>query len=235
MVRRSTHQPLQPPHTKLFRFSVGLLALAIGGCSLGLTKGVEPIKPALEVPDLTASQNLATDQTPPKAVTAWQHLQQADKQLYAVLLRHALAPGTGDPAGFRLGDCTTQRNLSAEGRDQARRIGAAFRQRNIAVVQVLSSQWCRSLDTATLMALGPVEPFEPLNSFFSDRSPAAAQTAQIRDYLRSQPNRGVIIMVTHQVNITALTGVVPGSGQAVVVTLDERGNLGQVGLLDAGE
>ncbi|MEP0903399.1 hypothetical protein [Nodosilinea sp. FACHB-13] len=214
-----------------------MLALAIEGCSLGPTRGVEPINPALKVPALTAPQNLAVElETPrPEPATVWQHLQQADGQLYAVLLRHALAPGTGDPANFRLDDCTTQRNLSTEGQDQARRIGAAFRQRDIAVVQVLSSQWCRSLDTATLMDLGPVEPFEPLNSFFSDRSPAAEQTAQIRDYLRRQPDRGVIVMVTHQVNITALTGVVPGSGQAVVVTLDEARNLVQVGLLDAGE
>lgn len=103
------------------------------------------------------------------------------------------------------------------------------------MVQVLSSQWCRSLDTAALMDLGPVEPFEPLNSFFSDRRTAAEQTTAIQDYLSRQPNRGVIVMVTHQVNITALTGIVPGSGQAVVVTLDDEGNLVQVGLLNAGE
>lgn len=214
--------------------------MALGGCASSQAEiAFEALEPALDVPTLTqtAPQNLAVVPEPPRPqpVTVWDHLEQADQQLYAVLLRHALAPGTGDPAGFRLGDCATQRNLSAAGQDQARRIGAAFRERDIAVVQVLSSQWCRSLDTATLMDLGPVEPFEPLNSFFSDRSTTPTQTAQIQDYLRRQPNRGVIVMVTHQVNITALTGVVPGSGQAVVVNLDEGGDLVQVGVLDVGE
>ncbi|MEA5447280.1 hypothetical protein VB780_01780 [Leptolyngbya sp. CCNP1308] len=219
---------------------VGGLALVLGGCASGQPEiALEALEPALDVPTLaqTAPHDLAVVPEPPRPepVTVWEHLEQADRQLYAVLLRHALAPGTGDPAGFRLEDCATQRNLSAAGQDQARRIGAAFRQRDIAVVQVLSSQWCRSLDTATLMDLGPVEPFEPLNSFFRDRRTAADQTAQIQAYLSRQPNRGVIVMVTHQVNITALTGVVPGSGQAVVMTLDDEGNLVQVGLLDAGE
>ncbi|MFQ4137091.1 histidine phosphatase family protein [Nodosilinea sp. PGN35] len=198
----------------------------------------EALEPALAVPTLAqaAPQHLAAvAATAREPVTVWEHLEQADRRLYAVLLRHALAPGSGDPPGFQLGDCATQRNLSAEGQDQARRIGAAFRQRDIDVVKVLSSQWCRSLDTAELMALGPVEPFEPINSFFRDRGTAAQQTAQVRDYLRRQPNRGVIVMVTHQVNITALTGVVPGSGQAVVLTLDDEENLAQVGLLSAGE
>nr|WP_278002743.1 histidine phosphatase family protein [Nodosilinea sp. LEGE 06152] len=165
----------------------------------------------------------------------WDHLQRADEQLYVVLLRHAIAPGTGDPANFRLDDCATQRNLSAVGRSQAQQIGAAFRQRNIAVAQVLSSQWCRCLETAELMDLGPVEPYPPLNSFFRDRSTAASQTAQVQAYVRNQPNQGVLVMVTHQVNITALTGVVPGSGQAVVMALNEVGDLAQVGLLDAGQ
>jgi phosphohistidine phosphatase SixA len=162
-------------------------------------------------------------------------LQQADEQLYVVLLRHAIAPGTGDPASFRLDDCATQRNLSAAGRSQAQQTGAAFRQRDISVVQVLSSQWCRCLETAELMALGPVEPYPPLNSFFRDRSTATQQTNQVQAYVRNQPNRGVLVMVTHQVNITALTGIVPGSGQAVVVALNEEGELAQVGLLDAGQ
>ncbi|HSM80077.1 MAG TPA: histidine phosphatase family protein [Nodosilinea sp.] len=171
--------------------------------------------------------------SPAAPVTVWDHLQQADEQLYVVLLRHAIAPGTGDPANFRLGDCATQRNLSAAGQSQAQQMGAAFRQRRIAVAQVLSSQWCRCLETADLMALGPVEPYPPLNSFFRDRSTATQQTDQVQAYIRRQPNSGVLVMVTHQVNITALTGVVPGSGQAVVMTLNEAGELEPVGLLDA--
>ncbi len=191
------------------------------------------MEPALTLPtqSQTAPQKLTLGSNP-ESVTPWEHLQRANEQTYVVLLRHALAPGTGDPTGFRLGDCSTQRNLSAAGRDQARQIGAAFRQRQIPVAQVLSSEWCRCIDTATLMEMGPVEPFAPLNSFFRDRSTAAQQTAQVQTYLRNQSTRGVIVMVTHQVNITALTGVVPGSGQGVVMALDDDGELAQVGLLD---
>jgi phosphohistidine phosphatase SixA len=165
--------------------------------------------------------------------TVWGQLQRAEERLYVVLLRHAIAPGTGDPANFRLGDCSTQRNLSAAGQAQAQQLGQAFRRRQVDVAQVLSSEWCRCLDTATLMELGPVQPFAPINSFFRDRSTAAQQTAQLENYIRQQPSRGVIVMVTHQVNITALTGVVPASGQAVVVTPNDEGQLIQVGLLDA--
>lgn len=240
MVSCLTHRSSYRPVVQKVVRRVGWLALVLGGCASGRPElAFEALEPALDVPTLaqTASQDLAVVSEPvrPEPVTVWEHLEQADRQLYTVLLRHALAPGTGDPAGFRLGDCATQRNLSAAGQDQAQRIGAAFRERDIAVVQVLSSQWCRAIDTATLMDLGPVEPFEPLNSFFRDRSTAPMQTAQIQTYLRRQPNQGVIVMITHQVNITALTGVVPGSGQAVVVTLDEGGDLVQVGVLDVEE
>lgn len=240
MVSRLTHRASYRLLVRRVLGSLGGLALALGGCASDQVEiAFEALEPALDMPTLaqTAPQDLAVvPKTPrPQPATVWEHLEQADQQFYAVLLRHALAPGTGDPVGFRLDDCATQRNLSAAGQDQARRIGAAFRQRDIAVVQVLSSQWCRSLDTATLMNLGPVEPFEPLNSFFRDRRTAAEQTAQLQDYLNRQPNRGVIVMVTHQVNITALTGMVPGSGQAVVVTLNDAGNLVQVGLLNAGD
>ena len=214
----------------------GLMAAGLGGCDpQRADNAFNPLEPALALP--TLAQTSPADLAPasrPEPTTPWEHLQRADERLYVVLLRHALAPGTGDPAGFRIGDCATQRNLSPEGQAQAQRLGAAFRQRQISA-RVLSSQWCRCLDTAELMDLGPVEPFEPINSFFRDRSTAAQQTAQVQRYLREQPNQGVIVMVTHQVNITALTGVFPGSGQAVVATLDDAGELAQVGLLDVGE
>jgi phosphohistidine phosphatase SixA len=149
-------------------------------------------------------------------------LQRPEETLYVLLLRHALAPGTGDPAAFRLDDCSTQRNLSEEGRDQARRIGQSLRDRGVTVRQVLSSQWCRCLETAELMAVGEVEPLPALNSFFGDRSTAGAQTAAVQDYLLTEADRpGVIIMVTHQVNITALTEIVPRSGEAVLLQVEE--------------
>lgn len=155
----------------------------------------------------------------------WSHLQQATDKTIVVMLRHAIAPGTGDPANFTLGDCSTQRNLSEEGRQQARRIGAAFRDRNIPVTQVLSSQWCRCLETARLLDLGEVQPFPALNSFFGDRSRSTEQTAQIRQFLSENRNKpGVIVLVSHQVNITALSGVIPQSGEAVVMQVNGQVN-----------
>ncbi|MGD1896146.1 MAG: histidine phosphatase family protein [Phormidesmis sp.] len=161
----------------------------------------------------------------------WAKLAQAENETYVVLMRHAIAPGTGDPANFQLDDCSTQRNLSEEGRQQAIEIGETFRRRNIPVTQVLSSQWCRCLETAELMDLTPVDPFPPLNSFFRDRSTADTQAAQVKDYIAAnQDSPGVIIMVTHQVNVTGLSDVFPSSGSAVVVELngDQLDILGQI-------
>lgn len=137
---------------------------------------------------------------------------------YVVMLRHALAPGTGDPANFRLEDCTTQRNLSEAGRQQAIQIGATFRQYQIPVDAVFSSQWCRCLETAKLMNLGTVEPLPAINSFFQDSTTEPQQTAQVRQLILDRRNTsGVTILVTHQVNITAITGIVPASGSMVVL------------------
>ena len=139
------------------------------------------------------------------------------------LIRHARAPGTGDPAGFRLGDCATQRNLSDEGRAQARRLGEALRSRGIAVSRVLSSEWCRTRDTA-MLAFGAAEAFTALNSFFSDRTDEPAQSDAARATIGAWRGDGVLMMVTHQVNITALTGIVLREGEIVVV----RGRDGRV-------
>jgi broad specificity phosphatase PhoE len=134
------------------------------------------------------------------------------------MMRHALAPGVGDPSNFRLNDCSTQRNLSAAGRQQAERIGKAFRDRKIPIASVRSSQWCRCLETAKLLNLKPVEAFPPLNSFFSNASTKKQQTEAVRRLvLASRTAQGVTILVTHQVNITALTNVVPASGESVVL------------------
>ena len=166
----------------------------------------------------------AEDSRPLPAESLWDILQAPADALYVVLLRHALAPGIGDPADFTLGDCSTQRNLSADGRAQARQIGQLLRQRHIVVRELLSSQWCRCRETAELLSIGDPQPFPLLNSFFREPGKAASQTAGVRQYLLSRAAApGVIIMVTHQVNITALTGVVPLSGEAVVLKLDSSG------------
>ncbi|MBC7995774.1 MAG: histidine phosphatase family protein [Rhizobacter sp.] len=134
-----------------------------------------------------------------------------------VLFRHANAPGGGDPPGFKLGDCSTQRNLDDSGRAQARRIGEQFRQRGIKVGAVLSSQWCRARETAELAFPGMARDDANFNSFFDDRSSEPAQTAQALATLRRWRGPGVLVVTTHQVNISALTGVTPVSGEGVVV------------------
>lgn len=134
-----------------------------------------------------------------------------------VLFRHANAPGTGDPPGFRLGDCSSQRNLDDRGRRQARAIGMAFRARGIAVGRVLSSQWCRARETAEL-ALGPGVIEEPaFNSFFGDRAAEPARTAAAQAILLGWRGPGVLAVFTHQVNITALAGIAPASGEGIVL------------------
>lgn len=149
------------------------------------------------------------------------------------MMRHALAPGTGDPPEFRLDDCATQRNLSEAGREQARAIGRAFRDRGVPVAGVLSSRWCRCLETGRL-AFGTVTPFPPLDSFFQDRSTEPAQTAALRRHLKDWDGQGTLVLVTHQVNITALTGVFPQSGEMVVLTRDAAGGVRVAGRLVPG-
>lgn len=133
------------------------------------------------------------------------------------LLRHARAPGTGDPQGFRLEDCSTQRNLSPEGQEQARNLGETFRTRRIPVARVLSSRWCRSLDTARLAFGAMAEPYPALDSFFSKREQQQRQTETVRQLIEGWRGQGVLVLVTHQVNITALTGVFPSEGEVLVL------------------
>lgn len=151
---------------------------------------------------------------------AWDALKQGQA---VALIRHAIAPGLGDPPGFKIGDCTTQRNLSQEGRDQARRIGEFFLEKGVKETSVYSSQWCRCLETARLLALGPVKELPALNSFFEDRSTEETQTKQLRKFIMSLPADKPVIMVTHQVNITALTGIVPSSGEIIILQLTQDG------------
>lgn len=152
---------------------------------------------------------------------AWQALRQGGT---VALFRHASAPGTGDPANFRLDDCSTQRNLSEEGRRQAQRIGDQFRTRQVPVERVLSSRWCRALDTARLAFGSMAEPSVPLDSFFSGRNREPAQTLAVRQTIEGWRSAGVLVLVTHQVNITALTGIFPSEGEVLV--LRPRANSG---------
>ncbi len=134
-----------------------------------------------------------------------------------VLMRHALAPGGGDPTEFKLDDCNTQRNLSQAGREQAQRIGRAFAERGVKVAAVWSSQWCRTRETADLAFPGQRQDRPAFNSFFGRPESQAEQTRAALAQLQSWRGPGVLVVITHQVNITALTGVVPESGSGVAV------------------
>lgn len=155
----------------------------------------------------------------------WQQLRSEDGLV--ILYRHAIAPGGGDPAGFRLGDCSTQRNLSAEGREQARDIGRELRRNRVPVDEVRSSRWCRARDTARLMDVGPVRATPALDSVFTaSASRAARQERQTRQLIRAHRDQeGVLLLVGHQANIIDLTGVAPASGEGVVVRADRRGRI----------
>ncbi len=152
----------------------------------------------------------------------------ADEALWAllrgggqvVLMRHATTtPGVGDPPGFRLGDCPSQRNLTDAGRDEARRIGAAFRSRDVPVGRVLSSRWCRCLETAQL-AFGRAEPWDVLDSIFEDRHHEPERTRALRQVVGGRPADGNLVLVTHGANIVALTGVSPAPGEFLVLSAE---------------
>lgn len=131
------------------------------------------------------------------------------------IMRHALAPGNSDPSGFVLGNCSTQRNLDARGRAQAERIGAAFRARGVQFDTVFTSQWCRTRETADLLDLGVVIDAPSLNSFFDDRSTRDSQTRNTAARIRATEGR--LMLVTHQVNISALAGRSTRSGEVLVL------------------
>ena len=135
----------------------------------------------------------------------------------AVLLRHSITdPGIGDPPEFRLDSCSTQRNLSAEGRAQARRIGAWFEARGLVPARVRSSAWCRCIDTGTL-AFGRAEPWLALNSFFGEAGARDRQSGELGAALPRIAAGAFEVWVTHQVNITALTAEFVQMGEACVV------------------
>ena len=151
------------------------------------------------------------------------------------MLRHARAPGTGDPPGFRLGDCRTQRNLDDSGRAQARGISTWLHARGISRARVYSSQWCRCLETAALLDLGPVTPLPALNSFFERPQEREQRLTALRQFIaRQPPDGGLIVMVTHYVTIAALTGEGVSSGEAVVLTLADGNGLHMAERLDFG-
>jgi broad specificity phosphatase PhoE len=148
-----------------------------------------------------------------------------------ILMRHAATtPGTGDPDGFVLDQCGTQRNLSDAGRRDAARIGAAFVRLGIPVADVFSSRWCRCLDTAQL-AFGRATPAPVLDSMFGDDANAKARKLRAAQaWLATLRATGNLVLVTHDVNIRALAGPYVEQGAMVVATVGEAGVLRAAGV-----
>ena len=134
-----------------------------------------------------------------------------------VLIRHAVTtPGAGDPPGMRLDDCSTQRNLTDEGRAHARHIGEEWRKRAVPVDRVLSSPWCRCLETARL-AFGKAEVAEPLSNLFGRPENRERQVRELRALVEKHVGKGNLVLVTHGSTIAALTGVNPATGEMVIL------------------
>jgi len=151
-----------------------------------------------------------------------------------VLLRHALTtPGVGDPPGFKLDDCSTQRNLTDEGRAQAGRVGEAFRAHNIVIDRVLSSPWCRCIETARLAFDSTPEKAPALSNLFGRPENKDPQVADLRKLVGGFGGRGNLVLVSHGSTIVALTGVSPEPAEMVVVKPDGGGNFSVLGRLSA--
>jgi len=141
---------------------------------------------------------------------------------HVALIRHGNAPGPslgagGDPPGFRLGDCRTQRNLDETGRGEAKALGEAFRRHGVRVERIQSSPWCRCLETAQLMAVGQVETSHALIPS-TDRNPnAPAALRALQETISNWGGPGTLVLVTHGLTIRALTGIVPGQAETVVL------------------
>ena len=162
----------------------------------------------------------------------WDKLQGTNPKGYVLLLRHTIAPGVGDPENFKLNDCSTQRNLSQVGRDDAKAVGDWLKRRDIKISRVESSRWCRAKQTAQLLGIGKVRLNSNLDSLFESADPAKAiQTVRVKKQIVDWRNKsGLLVLVGHFINIGAVTGVGVGSGEGVLVKADSKGKITVVGL-----
>ncbi len=141
---------------------------------------------------------------------------------HILMLRHAMAPGFGDPENIKIGDCSTQRNLDGTGRTQSKQIGAWLKHNNIKPSAIYSSQWCRCLETAKLMDVGNVKELPALNSFFEMTENREPNLKKLNAFIAAQNTTNkLIIMVTHSVTISAIAGHSVASGDGVLLKLNK--------------
>ena len=146
---------------------------------------------------------------------AWNLAQEGNK---IILIRHSLAPGGGDPPGFKINDCKTQRNLNRTGINQSKKIGKLFKKNKVPVDQVLSSQWCRCKDTAKY-AFGNFKEFAALNSTFQSpyNKNEGKQLKELYKFIKKWDGKGKnLVLITHYSIITAVSNAVPSSGEIII-------------------
>ena len=169
---------------------------------------------------LFALSTLALAETDPNGAAMFERMKTGG---HILMIRHALAPGYGDPANFQIGDCSTQRNLDGRGRAQAAAIGKMLRSKGIASARVYSSQWCRCYETAELLALGPVAELPALNSFFELTQNREPNLESLKKFIAAQPPDGeLVVLVTHYVTVSAITGEGVSSGEGVLLKLNRN-------------
>jgi phosphohistidine phosphatase SixA len=167
-----------------------------------------------------------------KELAIWDQLQGTNPKGYVLLMRHALAPGVGDPENFVVNDCSTQRNLNEEGRQDARDIGSWLGRRDVKILRVESSRWCRAKETAQLLNVGKVRLNKNLDSLFEDESDWAThpQTKNVQKrILNHRDKRGLLVFVGHFVNFQAVAGVSLDSGEGALVRANAQGEIKVMG------
>ena len=154
----------------------------------------------------------------------WDKLSASSAKGYVLLLRHSLAPGVGDPENFKLGDCSTQRNLSQEGRDDAAEIGAWIKRQKVKIYRVESSRWCRARQSAELLDIGKVKLNKNLDSLFRESNlESHPKTLKTKEQILNHRNKsGLLVLVGHYVNIAALVGVGVDSGEGLIVKANKN-------------
>jgi len=157
----------------------------------------------------------------------WDQLKGSNPTGYVLLIRHALAPGVGDPANFQVNDCTTQRNLSDEGRQDAKEIGQWLTKQKVKILRVESSRWCRAKETAQLLNIGKVVLNKNLDSLFEETDLLThPQTVNIKKRIVShRSTRGLLVFVGHFVNFQAVAGVSLDSGEGVLLRANSKGEI----------
>jgi phosphohistidine phosphatase SixA len=190
----------------------------------------------IKIASLVIAALLITTVTPQSAqakeLAIWDQLKGSNPKGYVLVMRHALAPGVGDPENFKVSDCSTQRNLNEEGRQDARDVGQWLMRQEVKILRVESSRWCRAKETAQLLNVGKVRLNRNLDSLFEDESDWAThpQTMNIKKRILDHRNkRGLLVFVGHFVNFQAAAGVSLDSGEGALVRANAQGEIKVIG------